>query len=246
MEPFFQKSYKALVESPNGTAVWWHSLPLPDGNRVNGNNPDKALQLKMWRAMQIPDAGGLAGKRVLDIGANDGFFSVAASLAGARSVTAIDKDWSTWPANIGYACRTWRVDPEIVSGDFMGQALAGPFDVIFLLGVLYHLENLPACMRRLRSLLVPEGVVYVETQMSQIEHALPIFEYASDIYPTVAIQDKKNLALVGISNQLFPNEPAMRNLAHSYDFEYQSLSGPHNLYTLENPYRRFFKLTKRD
>jgi hypothetical protein len=68
MEPFFQTSYKALVESPNGTPVWWHSLPLPDGNRVNGNNPDKALQLKMWRAMQIPDAGGLAGKRVLDIG----------------------------------------------------------------------------------------------------------------------------------------------------------------------------------
>ena len=83
MEPFFQKSYKALVESPNGTAVWWHSLPLPDGNRVNGNNPDKDLQLKMWRAMQIADEGGLARKRVLDIGANDGFFTVAAAMAGA-------------------------------------------------------------------------------------------------------------------------------------------------------------------
>jgi hypothetical protein len=46
-----------------------------DGNRVNGNNPDKSLQLKMWRAMQIADAGGLARKRVLDVGANDGFFT---------------------------------------------------------------------------------------------------------------------------------------------------------------------------
>jgi len=108
MEPFFQKSYKALVESPNGTAVWWHSLPLPDGNRVNGNNPDKSLQLKMWRAMQIADEGGLARKRVLDIGANDGFFSVAAVIAGARKVTAIDKDWSTWPLNIGYSTRAWQ------------------------------------------------------------------------------------------------------------------------------------------
>ena len=62
MGSFFQKSYKALVDSPNGSAVWWHSLPLPDGNRVNGNNPDKDLQLKMWGAMQIPGELGLAGK----------------------------------------------------------------------------------------------------------------------------------------------------------------------------------------
>jgi 2-polyprenyl-3-methyl-5-hydroxy-6-metoxy-1,4-benzoquinol methylase len=243
MEPFFQKSYKALVESPNGSAIWWHSLPLPDGNRVNGHNPDKDLQLKMWGAMLIPDEGGLAGKRVLDVGANDGFFTVAAAMAGARQVTAIDKDWSTWPVNIGHSCRAWGVDAEVVSGDFLSQPL-GVYDVIFLLGVLYHLENLPACMRRLRSLLVDGGVVYVETQMSQVVSHLPIFEYASDIYPTVAIQDKKNLALTGISNQLFPNEPAVMNLAHSYDFECRSLSGPHNRYTHDNPYRQFFELTK--
>jgi SAM-dependent methyltransferase len=245
MEPFFQKSYRSLVDSPNGSAVWWHSLPLPDGNRVSGNNPDKDLQLKMWGAMQIPDAGGLDGRRVLDIGANDGFFTVAAVMAGAARVTAIDKDWSTWPVNIGWSCRTWGVDPEVVSGDFQTHPLAGPYDVIFLLGVLYHLESLPAAMRRLRELLVGGGVVYVETQMSQVKSPLPIFEYASDIFPTVAIQDKKNLGLVGISNQLFPNEAAIQNLAHSYDFDCRSLSGPHNLYTRDNPYRQFFRLTKR-
>jgi precorrin-6B methylase 2 len=245
MQPFFQKSYSALVESPNGSALWWHSLPLPDGNRVNGRNPDKALQLKMWRAMRISNVGGLARKRVLDVGANDGFFTVAAAMAGASRVTAIDKDWSTWPDNIRYSCRTWGVDAQIVTGDFMSAGLER-YDAIFLLGVLYHLENLAACMRRLRELLVEGGVVYLETQMSQVESSLPIFEHASDIFPTVAIQDKKNLGLVGISNHFFPNEPAVLNLAHSYDFECESLSGPENLYTLENPYRRFFKWTKRD
>ena len=69
-------------------------------------------------------------------------------------------------------------------------------------------------------------------------------KYASDIFPTVAIQDKKNLALVGISNYFFPNPAAVQNLAHSYDFECASLSGPHNAYTGENPYRQFFRLTK--
>ncbi|HVO10805.1 MAG TPA: class I SAM-dependent methyltransferase [Vicinamibacteria bacterium] len=245
MEPFFQKCYTALVDAPNGSVIWWHSLPLPDGRRVNGHHPDKNLQLKMWAAMQIPEDGGLRGKKVLDVGANDGFFTVAAAMAGAARVTAIDKDWSTWPANIEYSCRAWSVAPEVVSGDFLSRPLGGLYDVIFLLGVLYHLENPSQCMRRLRSLLVEGGVVYVETQMSQMETPLPVFEYASDIYPTVAIQDKKNLELVGISNQLFPNEPAVRNLAYSYDFACESLSGPHNAYTRENPYRQFFKLTMR-
>jgi SAM-dependent methyltransferase len=177
----------------------------PDGTRING--PTKDLQFKMWRAMQRPDDGGLAGKKVLDIGANDGFFTVAAQMAGARKVTAIDKDWSTWPVNIDYSCRTWQVGAEVVSGDFLSHPFGDVYDVVFLLGVLYHLENLPACMRRLRSLLTEGGSVYVESQMSQIKSPLPLFEYASAIYPTVAIQDKKNLALVGISNQFFPNEP---------------------------------------
>ena len=112
--------------------------------------------------------------------------------------------------NIDYSCRSWHVDPEIVSGDFMSHGLAAVYDVIFLLGVLYHLENLPACMRQLRSLLVEGGVVYVETEMSQIESPLPIFEYASDIFPTVAIQDKKNLALVGHQQPPVP-EPRRRS-----------------------------------
>ena len=157
MEPFFQTSYKALVESPNGASLWWHSLPLPDGNRVNGHNPDKDLQFKMWRAMQIPEAGGLAHKRVLDVGANDGFFTVAAVMAGARAVTAVDMEWSTWPMNIDYACRTWKVDPEIVSGDFMTHGLAGVYDVISRTSLDPSQRRSPASARPLSSSVDSNG-----------------------------------------------------------------------------------------
>ena len=84
--------------------------------------------------------------------------------------------------------------------------------MIFFLGVLYHLEDLFGCMKRLPALLGDHGALYIETQMSQIESALPIFESASDILPTIAGQNKGNKYLVGISNYLFPNEPAMWNL----------------------------------
>ncbi len=241
---FFQERYHKLVDSPNQAEIWWHSMPLPDGNRINGYNPDKDLQFKMWKAMQIANDGGLAGKRVLDIGANDGFFTLAAIMAGAQEVTAIDVGWGTWPRNIQYASQIWNVSPQMITGDFQIHDFQQRFDVIFFLGVLYHLEDVFGCMKRLEQILAPGGMIYLETQMSQIQSDLPVFEYASDIYPTIARQDKPALTQAGISNYLFPNEHAIRNLAHSYDFQVEALDSPHNVYTNENPLRRFFKLHK--
>jgi 2-polyprenyl-3-methyl-5-hydroxy-6-metoxy-1,4-benzoquinol methylase len=239
---FFQEKYNRLVDSPNGSPFWWHSMPLPNGDRIKSNAPDKDLQFKMWRAMQIE---GLSGKHVLDIGANDGFFSLAAAMSGAAEVTSIDKDWFTWPANIRYASEIWNSKLKIVTGDFRTFEFERRYDVILFLGVLYHLEDVFVAMNRLSALLENHGALYIETQMSQIESALPLFEFASDIYPTVATQDKGNMSSsVGLSNYLFPNVPAMRNLAYLYDFGYENLAGPCNDYSRENPTRQLFKFTK--
>lgn len=242
MNNFFQECFGKLIDSPNQSKIWWHSIPLPDGNRINGYHQDKDLQFKMWRAMKIADSGGLTGKRVLDIGANDGFFTLAALMAGAQEVTAIDMHWGTWPNNIQYVSQIWRVNPKIITADFRTYDFQQRFDVIFFLGVLYHLEDVFSCMKKLGHILESDGVIYLETQMSQIQSDLPIFEYASDIFPTIANQDKLSLGGVGISNYLFPNERAMQNLAYSYDFQCEALDGPHNLYTIENPSRQLYKL----
>lgn len=244
MKPFFQNKYNALVDSPNGSSLWWHSMPLPDGNRINGHHNDKDLQFKMWRAMQIADDGGLKGKRVLDIGANDGFFTLCAAMAGAETVTGIDTGWAAWPSNIEYASKIWGVKPEIVTGDFRSWSSARRYDVILFLGVLYHLEDVFTCMKVLSSLLAENGTIYVETQMSQISSPLPLFEFASDIYPTIATQSKASLVRPGVGNYLFPNEHAVRNLAYAYDFECECLNGPYNVYSRDYPSRQFFKFLK--
>jgi len=241
---FFQSTFAELVESPNGSRIWWHSMPLPDGLRISGHHDDKDLQLKMWRALQIANNDGLAGKSVLDIGANDGFFTLAALMAGAETVTALDATWETWPANIRYASDIWGVEPEIVTADFRTYPFSRAYDVIFFLGVLYHLEDVFGCLKKLDDLLAYDGVIYLETQMSQIVSDLPLFECASDIYPTIAPQNKRALSGVGIANYLFPNEHAVRNLAYSYDFECEALDGPENPYTAQNPTRRIFRLSR--
>ena len=241
---FFQTSYSRLVASPNGLP-WWHSMPLPDGSRIDGKNEDKNCQLKMWEALKIRNTSGLAGKSVLDIGANDGFFTLAALKAGARKTVAINSaDWTTFPRNTQFALDAWGMRAEIITGDFRTHSFGEKFDVIFFFGVLYHLQDVFTPMRQLRDLLTNDGVLYIETQMTKIESELPLFENASDIYPTTVIQYKPGLTYEGLSNYLLPNEAAIHNLADSYGFTHESLDGPHNRFTRENPYRRFFKLTK--
>jgi 2-polyprenyl-3-methyl-5-hydroxy-6-metoxy-1,4-benzoquinol methylase len=242
LDTFIQRAYRKLINSPNGEH-WWHSMPLPDGDRISGAHDDKDLQLRMWDALRIPDHG-LRGKRVLDIGANDGFFSLASLAAGASTVTSIDKDWNTWPKNISYASGVWEAPLEIITGDFRTIELGGRFDVILFLGVLYHLEDVFGAIRRLHSWLVDHGTLYIETQVSKVISDLPIFEYASDVYPTIAHQDKASLSGVGISNYLFPNRQAVFNLAYSYGFSCELLDGDNNSYTARNPLRDIYRLTK--
>ena len=135
---------------------------------------------------------------------------------------------------------------NIITADFRVYDFRQRYDVIFFLGVLYHLEDVFGCMIKLGELLEDTGgSLHRDADVPGSQSDLPIFEYASDIYPTVASQDNRSLSGVGISNYLFPNEHAIRNLAYSYDFRCEALDGPHNTYTKENPTRRFYKFIKR-
>jgi hypothetical protein len=138
----------------------------------------------------------------------------------------------------------WGVSPTIVQADFRAYDWQERYDVIFFLGVLYHLEDVFNAMRLLRSLLADGGSLYIETQMSQIQSDLPVFECASDIYPTIAPQSKEQLDDVGFSNHFFPNAAAMHNLAHSLDLDYKCLAGPHNPYSHDYPDRQLFLFKK--
>jgi len=240
MSSFFEASYNNLIHRPNGRD-WWHCMPLPNGNRIAGAHADCFVQLKLWENLDLLTFD-LAGKRVLDVGANDGFFTIAALLAGAGKVTAINTaDRPSYPENLLFACKQWNVAPEVVVDDFQAHPFESSYEVIFFLGVLYHLENIFAAAKLLHKLLNDRGRLYLETQMSLIDSPLPIYEAASDTYPTVAKQYKEHLHLTGRSNFLFPNEAAVHNLASSYDFTCERLMG---VYTHHYPSRGVFRLTK--
>ena len=218
-------------------------MPLPDGNRIAGAHADRDVQRKFVGEL-VFEHFRYCRERSTRHRANDGFFTIAALLVGAGEVTAINPaDRSTYPENLLFASKQWNVTPDVIVADFETHPFDCGYDVIFFLGVLYHLENIFAAAKRLRKLLNDDGTLYLETQMSRVESSLPIYEAASDIYPTIAKQDKEHLHATGISNFLFPNEVAMDDLAHSYDFTYERLKGP---YTRDYPTRGVFRLTKLD
>src|SRR4030095_270786 len=65
-----------------GHPFWYHHIELADGVVTPGTNPLNEA------AYMIP--ADLTGKRVLDVGAWDGYWTFAALKRGAREVVAID------------------------------------------------------------------------------------------------------------------------------------------------------------
>jgi len=81
----------------------------------------------------------LAGKKILDFGAGSGIAAIAAALAGAREVVALDTDSLALEAVQANADLNGVI---ITTANDLGS-LKGNFDVIFAADVLYDRNNLP-------------------------------------------------------------------------------------------------------
>jgi tRNA (mo5U34)-methyltransferase len=168
--------------------MWFHSIDLGGGAVTTGIKSTDQLAAEV-AALNVPV--NLSGKSVLDIGAWDGFFSFEAERRGAQRVVALDHyawsiNWSAWhdyfvettqqgkvPLPPDEVATVW--DPERLPGrtgfDYararLGSAVEpdvrslGTFDVVFFLGVLYHLEDPFAALRRLRE--ITRGFAVIET-----------------------------------------------------------------------------------
>jgi tRNA (mo5U34)-methyltransferase len=115
---------------------WWHSIDLGNGVITPGVHPLAELQ-DNFQHFKLPE--DLSGKRVLDIGCWDGFYSFQAERRGAR-VTAVD----CWrPANFfkAKAALHSQVEFHELSVYDVTKERLGAFDIVFFLGVLYHLRH---------------------------------------------------------------------------------------------------------
>ena len=115
---------------------WYHSIELPDGSVIPGHQTVEQLRTRL-RQFHIPE--DLTGKRVLDIGAWDGWFSFEMERRGA-SVLAVDSAKNTRLLE-AKALLGSRIDYLIADICRLTAKDVGTFDIVLFLGVLYHLKH---------------------------------------------------------------------------------------------------------
>lgn len=146
---------------------WFHSIELAPGVVTPGPEPT-ADRLDI---LKIPAV--LSGRTVLDIGAWDGFFSFEAEKRGASRVVAADSfAWSgtSWSTKAGFELARRALDSRVedVEIDVMDLApdRVGTFDLVLLLGVLYHMRHPLLALERVASVTADQLILETHVDLT--------------------------------------------------------------------------------
>jgi 2-polyprenyl-3-methyl-5-hydroxy-6-metoxy-1,4-benzoquinol methylase len=117
--------------------------------------------------------GSLAGKRVLDIACNSGFWSLQCALLGATVVGFDARPELIEQAELMKSAVHGELDIDFRVLDFWEMtpsALGGKFDVVLNLGILYHLPDPFEALRR--TLAMTHRSVLLDTTVNPLNAAL--------------------------------------------------------------------------
>jgi tRNA (mo5U34)-methyltransferase len=188
---------------------WYHSIDLGHGIVTPGidNSPERLARV------HLPQ--DLSGRSVLDIGAWDGFFSFEAEKRGASRVVASDhyawhgQGWGTGEGKAGFLLARSALNSKVEDVDVdvleLSPERVGSFDVVFFLGVLYHVPNPLLALERVAS--VTNGLLILETVVDMVGLARP----AAAFYPGRELNDDP-------TNWWGPNHAAVRGMLRSVGF----------------------------
>ncbi len=119
---------------------WFHNMELM-GVRTAPEHFLGDYPAVKWRHFADEIPADLTGKTVLDIGCNGGFYSMEMKRRGAERVVGIDFD-DDYLAQARFAAGVEGLDIEFRQMSVYDVAALGErFDVVFFIGVLYHLRH---------------------------------------------------------------------------------------------------------
>lgn len=189
---------------------WYHTIDLGQGLVTSGIDDTPA------RLRRIDLPASLEGRRVLDIGAWDGFFSFEAERRGAARVVAADHfawhgpGWGTGRGKAGFnlarAVLGSRVEDLDVDVMDLSPERVGTFDVVLFLGVLYHLPHPLLALERVAS--VTRGLLILETVVDMVGFSRPAVAF----YPNRELNGDP-------TNWWGPNVPAVEGMLRTAGFD---------------------------
>lgn len=149
---------------------YYHSIELPDGQVIPGI---QSVEKQRWRLAQFPIPQDLSGKRVLDIGAWDGWFSFEMERRGA-AVVAVDATKKTRFLE-AKAMLNSRVEHVVADISFLTPRDIGYFDIVLFFGVLYHLKHPMLALERVCELST--GLACIESFVTDDSSTVPVMEF---------------------------------------------------------------------
>ena len=150
---------------------WFHTLELPGGITT----PGAIDSSRLLRRIQLPRS--LAGQRVLDIGAWDGYWSFEAARRGAQVLATDSYSWGGggWGTQEGFLLAREALglgeqvrDQQIDVMDLTPERVGGPYDLVLLLGVLYHLRDPITAIERAASCCSGQLIIETETALNHL------------------------------------------------------------------------------
>jgi tRNA (mo5U34)-methyltransferase len=147
---------------------WWHEIELAPGIVTPGDDTNRE-KLPVLEGLGLPES--LKGMRALDLGCSDGFFSFELEKRGA-AVTAMDFVPATHTGfDIARRILGSHVDYRVGNVYSLNPDEFGEYDIVFFLGVLYHLRRPQAALDAIRSVMPVGGQLYVASFLID-EHVL--------------------------------------------------------------------------
>ena len=138
---------------------WWHTFDLGNGLVTKGG-----AGVQDWKLSHLPKR--YDGKRVLDIGCADGFYSFDAESKGAKEVVMIDHVIRPTRILMQELLET-NVKFILSKTDDFTTNISGKFNSILFMGVLYHLRYPLLGLENAISMLNDNGEFYLETLIDE-------------------------------------------------------------------------------
>lgn len=151
---------------------WWHSIDLGAGQITPGVHSIDELRGNYARFGLEED---LKGRRVLDVGCWDGFYSFESEKRGA-SVVSVD----CWrPENFLLAKEALGSSAEFheMSVYELSRELMGAFDIVLFLGVLYHLRHPLLALERICEMTRNTAIIETHVIDSVFPTDHPVMEF---------------------------------------------------------------------
>ena len=153
--------------------TWHHCIDLGCGVITPGGGKTSSPETE--QKIGLPES--LAGMTVLDVGAWDGFYSFAAERRGAKRVLATDSFVWRSPdiGKAGFELARTVLESQVEDMEIdvleLSPEKVGVFDVVLLLGVLYHMRHPLLALDRVFS--VTGKLLILETHVDMLDCSRP-------------------------------------------------------------------------